>query len=454
MTGSGLSKTGLDRLHELMTGHVEHGGVPGLVTVVSRRGEVHVDAVGTKAVGGAGGPVQRDTIFRIASMTKPVTAVAAMILVEEGRLRLDEPVDSLAARARRSPGAARARQSARRHRSRDAPDHGARRAHVPHGPRDADGRAGHLPGAARVCCTANSATDHPCRRNRRHRTSGCAGSAPCRSCTNRGSSGPITSAPTCWACWSRARRASRSPTFLRERIFDPLGMRDTAFSVPPEKIDRFATSYATDPETGALVVFDEAAGGQWSSEPAFPSGGGGLVSTADDFVAFGQMMLNHGKLGNERILSRRSVETMTTDQLTPEVKRASAGNFPPGFFDTNGWGFGLRVVTGRANVYDSVGKYGWDGGLGTCFSVGPVGGTRHDPIDAARVDVARPAASGRRLHDRRVRGHRRLSVIRRRGSRGAGTRRAARSGRRRRTGGATRAPCRRRSRRRGCLRSR
>ena len=95
-----------------------------------------------------------------------------------------------------------------------------------------------------------------------------------------------------------------------------------------------------------MVVFDEAAGGQWSSEPAFPSGGGGLVSTADDFVAFGQMMLNHGKLGNERILSRRSVETMTTDQLTPEVKRASAGNFPPGFFDTNGWGLGLGVVTG------------------------------------------------------------------------------------------------------------
>ena len=105
--------------------------------------------------------------------------------------------------------------------------------------------------------------------------------------------------------------------------------------------------------------------------PAFPSGGGGLVSTADDFVAFGQMMLNHGKLGNERILSRRSVETMTTDQLTPEVKAASAGNFPPGFFDTNGWGFGLGVVTGRANVYDSVGKYGWDGGLGTCFSADP-----------------------------------------------------------------------------------
>ena len=200
MTGSGLSKTGLDRLHELMTGHVEHGGVPGVVTAVSRRGEVHVDAVGTKAAGGAGGPVQRDTIFRIASMTKPVTAVAAMILVEEGRLRLDEPVDSwlpeLAAR--------------RVLRALDSPledtvpanatDHGARRADVPHGPRQMPMVAPGTYPVQRSSPRCNSATDRPCRRNRRHRTSGCAGSAPSRSCTNRGSSGPITSAPTCWAC--------------------------------------------------------------------------------------------------------------------------------------------------------------------------------------------------------------------------------------------------------------
>jgi CubicO group peptidase (beta-lactamase class C family) len=93
MSGGGLSETRLGRMHDVLAGHVERGGVPGLVSLVSRRGEVHVDAIGAKAVGG--GPVRRDTIFRIASMTKPVAAAAAMVLVEECRLRLDDPVDWL-----------------------------------------------------------------------------------------------------------------------------------------------------------------------------------------------------------------------------------------------------------------------------------------------------------------------------------------------------------------------
>ena len=94
MSTGGLSKARLGRMHDVMAGHVERGDVPGLVTLVSRRGEVHVDAIGTKAVGGSD-PMRRDTIFRIASMTKPITAAAAMILVEECTLRLDEPVDRL-----------------------------------------------------------------------------------------------------------------------------------------------------------------------------------------------------------------------------------------------------------------------------------------------------------------------------------------------------------------------
>ncbi len=94
MTIGGFSRARLERMHEVMAGHVESGAVPGLVTLLSRRGEVHVDAIGAKAIGGSD-PMRRDTIFRIASMTKPVTAVAAMILVEECRLRLDDPVDRL-----------------------------------------------------------------------------------------------------------------------------------------------------------------------------------------------------------------------------------------------------------------------------------------------------------------------------------------------------------------------
>src|SRR5215510_5048623 len=91
---SGLSKARLGRMHDAMAGHVEHGGIPGLVTLVCRRGEAHVDAIGRMALSGRA-PVQRDTIFRIASLTKPVVAVAALILVEECRLRLDDPVDAL-----------------------------------------------------------------------------------------------------------------------------------------------------------------------------------------------------------------------------------------------------------------------------------------------------------------------------------------------------------------------
>jgi CubicO group peptidase (beta-lactamase class C family) len=166
-------------------------------------------------------------------------------------------------------------------------------------------------------------------------------------------------------------RASGQPleTFLRERLFEPLGMKDTGFSVPEAALDRLATSYWTDPTSGQLTVYDEPRGGQWSRPPTFPSGAGGLVSTIDDYLAFGQMMLNQGKYDNERVLSRLSVELMTTDQLTPEQKAAS-GLFP-GFFDSLGWGFGVSVVTRRDDIAAVPGKYGWDGGLGTSWYSDP-----------------------------------------------------------------------------------
>src|SRR6185437_2018248 len=93
MSNGGLSKARLGRMHDVMAGYVDRGELPGIVTLVSRRGEVHVDAIGTKAIGGD--PMRRDTIFRISSMTKPITAAATMILVEECKLRLDEPLDRL-----------------------------------------------------------------------------------------------------------------------------------------------------------------------------------------------------------------------------------------------------------------------------------------------------------------------------------------------------------------------
>lgn len=167
-----------------------------------------------------------------------------------------------------------------------------------------------------------------------------------------------------------ARVANQSlETFLSERIFEPLGMQDTAFSVPSGKLNRFATSYWPNAQTGALELYDSVEESRWKTPPAFPDGGAGLVSTADDYAAFGQMMLNQGKAGNLRILSRLSVELMTTDHLTAEQKRRDG--FFPGYWDYRSWGFGLSVTTGRDQVSAVPGGFGWDGGYGTSWFSDP-----------------------------------------------------------------------------------
>jgi CubicO group peptidase (beta-lactamase class C family) len=162
-------------------------------------------------------------------------------------------------------------------------------------------------------------------------------------------------------------RASGQPleTFFRGRIFEPLGMKDTSFSVPPEKLGRLASAYWPNTETGAPELCDGVQNSQWSRPPAFPDGGAGLVSTIDDFAAFGQMILNKGVHGGQRILSRLSIEAMTTDQLTPEQKAAS--DFFPGFWDSRGWGLGVCVVTKRDDLAAVPGRFGWDGGYGTSW---------------------------------------------------------------------------------------
>lgn len=159
-----------------------------------------------------------------------------------------------------------------------------------------------------------------------------------------------------------ARAAGQAlETFLRERIFAPLGMKDTGFHVPPEKLHRLPPSYVRDPETGALVIHDDPESGRWSRPPAFPSGSGGLVSTADDHLAFCQMMLAKGRHGRERILSRPSVELMTSDHMTPEQR--AGGRLILG--DDSGWGFGMAVNIRRDDLAAVPGRFGWSGGLGT-----------------------------------------------------------------------------------------
>jgi CubicO group peptidase (beta-lactamase class C family) len=156
-------------------------------------------------------------------------------------------------------------------------------------------------------------------------------------------------------------------TFLRERIFSPLGMKDTSFSVPVDKLDRLAPSYRSNPQTGALELHDGVTNSAWSRPPTFPDGGAGLVSTVDDYLAFGQMMLNGGRYGRERILSRPSVEAMSTNHITPEQKVGSEIVLD----ETRGWGFGLAIVTRGDEVSPIPGRFGWDGGHGTSWASDP-----------------------------------------------------------------------------------
>jgi CubicO group peptidase (beta-lactamase class C family) len=347
-------------MHDVMAGHVERGEMPGLVTLVGRRDEVHVDAIGMQAVGGSD-PIRRDTIFRIASMTKPITAAATMMLIEECKLRLDDPVDRLL------PELADRKVLGRI----DGPLDDTVPARRPITVRDL---LTFRMGFGSVMAAPDS---YPIQRAMRELQIG--GDGPPKPATapapdewiRRLGTLPLMHQPgDKWMYHTGsdvlgvliARVTGKSfDAFLRERIFVPLGMSDTAFSVPESKLDRLATSYCADPETGSLVVYDNAVGGQWSSQPAFPSGGGGLVSTVDDYLAFCRMMLNKGRHGRERILSRLSVEVMTADHLTLEQK----GDNPIFFHGHSGWGFGVAVATRRDDLALVPGRFGWDGGLGT-----------------------------------------------------------------------------------------
>ena len=365
-SNGGLSKPRLKRLHNVVQGYVDSGEVVGAITLIDRRGETHVDVVGL-ADRDRKRPLKRDSIFRIASMSKPITAVAAMILVEEGRLRLDEPIDRLL------PEMAKRKVLNRL----DSPLDDVVPAARPITLRDlltfrmgfgmVMGPPGELP--------IQKATDEL----------GIMGLKP-RSphepdeWIKRLGSLPLMHQPgERWMYHTGSdvlgvliARASDMPfeAFLKARIFEPLGMKDTGFSVPKAKLSRLGSCYETNPKTGALELFDDAgADSQWATSPPFPAGGGGLVSTVDDYLAFGRMMLNQGRLNGERILSRPTVAAMTTDQMTEAQKAASP--FFPGFWDNRGWGFGLSTITRRNAGPMTPGRFGWDGAFGTSWSSDP-----------------------------------------------------------------------------------
>lgn len=308
--------------------------------------------------------VSRDSIFRIASMTKPIVAVAALLLVEECRLRLDDPVVEL------------------------LPELGDRRVLLDGGgPIDGDTIPAGRPITVddvltfRLGLGMDFAAPWPQPLLEAMAELGLGAGPPEPQVPpgpdewiRRLSTLPLLYQPgERWLYNTGAdvlgvliARAAGQPLeeFLSTRVFQPLGMVDTGFSTLDA--GRLGSCYATDPGTGARRVYDPPTG-QWTTPPAFPSGGGGLVSTLDDLHAFGRMLLAGGRLPDGTpLLSCAAVEAMTTDHIGAE--RGSPGPSPDG---SQGWGFGVGVQTRRRGLGPTVGSYGWAGGLGSSWANDP-----------------------------------------------------------------------------------
>ena len=349
----GLSKAGLARLHAVAQGHVGDQLVPGLVSLVAHGEQVHAETLGTLSVGGA--PVARDSLFRIASTSKPITAAAAMTLAAEGLLSIDEPVDRL------------------------IPELADRRVL-----RRMDGPLDETVPAERAITARDlltftfgfgmamdmfaSPTPWPI----------VAASEELHLATIGPPDPDVQPDPDTWIAglgrlpliaqpgerWLYntgasvlgvlLARAAGEPLgdVLRTRLFEPLGMRDTAFWT--DQTDRLATAYQPTPD--GLVVRDEP-DGSWSRPPAFGDGAAGLISTADDLLAFARMFL----AGGAPVLSAAAARAMCVDQLTDSQR--AYGGLGPGFFSGRSWGFCQAVM--------EDGSFGWDGGFGTTWLVDP-----------------------------------------------------------------------------------
>jgi CubicO group peptidase (beta-lactamase class C family) len=355
----GFSSKRLARVREAVGRYVDAGDVPGAVAVVARRGEVHIEAMGNLAFEGPSSktPMAANTICRMASMTKPIVAACAMTLVEDGTLRLDDPVDALLPELADMKVLANPRgpledtiPATRSITLRDLLTYTLGTGMV------VGVEPGKVPIADAVDALYREDPEPPPDEFIRR-----LGALPLvyqpgeRWMYN-------TAADVTGVLVARATGMSFGDA-LRERIFEPLGMKDTAFSVPAESLGRLSTAYKRDDATSELVVAD-APDGYWSRPPAFESGGGGLVSTANDYLAFASALLAGGTCRGERVLSRPSVTLMASDHLTTAQKEVSE-HWQQGYFDDIGWGFGMSVRTRRTHLGPSVGSYGWPGLYGT-----------------------------------------------------------------------------------------
>lgn len=351
-----------ERLHEAMAARVAAGQFPGIVTLVARGDDVRVDAIGTTGFGGDR-PMRRDTVFRITSMTKPIVAAAAMMLVEDGEMALDEPIDRLL------PELADRRVLTRI----DGPLDETVPADRPITVEDV------LTYRMGFGALSEPTFDPPFP----------IVTVPAEMRLALGPPEPRTphgpdewvrlfgSLPLMYQPGERwqyqvaghvlgvlvARAAGRPlGDVLQERICAPLGMRRTAFWLPADQAAGLPAQYQTDDTTQRLAESPLTGPDVWSRPPVFPSGAGGLVSTADDYLAFARLLLARGVHDGRRLLSERSVELMTTNHLT-SAQITGGGPFLAGY----GWGYGLAVVCRPDEISALPGRYGWSGGYGTTW---------------------------------------------------------------------------------------
>ena len=368
----GLSAEQLERISSVTQGFIDEGQLAGAVTLVARHGRVaHFETYGAMDIE-AGKPMQKDTIFRIYSMTKPVAAVGVMMLCEEGKLTLDAPAPLYLPEL----GGLEVAQDA------DAdlftPVQAEREMTV----QDLMQHTAGLPGAVRYMA-GTSAVDQ------RYRKAGLDRLHECnlKELVQRLGKIPLLYQPgTKWHYSIAADVLGRLievvsgqsfDQFLAERIFQPLEMVDTGFYVPSEKIDRLAGMYGPKP-TGGLQTIDAPEGGtghiskaSFIKKPRFLSAGGGLVSTASDFARFCLMLSCKGTLSGNRLLSAESVELMTRNHLPNHL--IPLDKKPDDRYEGLGFGLGVSVRVQQTDCVPAsqIGEYGWIGGTSTEFWISP-----------------------------------------------------------------------------------
>lgn len=362
-TVSGLSLKRLERVTAVLDDYIAAGEIAGAVSLIYRHGEVvHVSARGVQDLD-TRAPMVRDTIFGLASMTKPVTAVAVMMLVEAGAIGLDEPVD------RWLPELASPKVLDDPHGPLDEVHDAPRAITVRDLLRYTMG-TGSM-GYAGISDEAPIAQAHAQLRSRRDELT------PDQYLERLGAV-PLVYAPGERFMYNTPSTVAGVliprvsgmglDQFMETKIFDPLGMRDTGFVVPADKRARLASYYRAGEQPGTLVKVEDNET-RYREPPVFPSASGGLVSTVDDYLRFARMLLQKGEVDGVRLLSRESVELMTTDQMPKEPHRRFF--ISDGFWRGAGFGLGLQVTTEWLDPGPSAGSFWWHGATGVQWTADP-----------------------------------------------------------------------------------